>query len=339
MRMLGYDALVCGTSKRSLLRAVLGSKMCLSVISHCLVIDLVIQVKTDTILGMDRGTVAKKSRKRRKNNTDNTPQQEKVPVYFSNDTILEAVKFLNYEKWSKMRFLCRRVNQLIHSNQSKLQAFEVKSLICKPEFPCRSNSIVSFDQGIQSADAMRKWFQDRGYSCDETTDMPLEKVFAGMNLSVSQGMHITVRAFFQDFTEKNMPLTRSQASRKRTEKELFSAKLNPKKEFYEPILSHFFRLLHHPDAYFREVSMFPPMTDKFCDMTSHSPIRCEQFTLRNLDSSLEHSLKWLKDNVRAQQLILSFKRRVTIPVSDLNSLVSEFLLHGFINLCQRSHKT
>ncbi|KAI1704520.1 hypothetical protein Ddc_16132 [Ditylenchus destructor] len=288
---------------------------------------------------MDRGTVAKKSRKRRNSNTDNTSQQaEKEPVFFSNDTILEAVKFLNYVKWTKMRFLCYRVNQLIHSNQSKLQAFEVKSLSMY-SIVRSSNSIVSFDQAIQSPDAVRKWFQDRGYSCDETVDMPLNKVFAGMN----NGLHFTIRAFYEEYREKNMPLTRAEA--KRTGKlpkmdrclsnlrapQVFSAKINDKHEFYGPILYHLFRLLHHPNAYFREVSMFPPMTDKFCDMTVHSPIKCNQFTLlvnhSSLSySSLEHSLKWLKDNVRAQQIILSFNIRVAIPVSDLHSLILEFIL-------------
>ncbi|KAI1691567.1 hypothetical protein Ddc_24146 [Ditylenchus destructor] len=298
---------------------------------------------------MDRGTVAKKSRKRRNSNTDNTSQQENEPVYFSNDTILEAVKFLNYVKWSQMRFLCHRVNQLIHSNQANLQAFEVKSLSMS-EYPYKSNSIVSFDQGIQSPNAMRKWFQDRGYSCDETTDMPLEKVFVGMNLSKGNGLHLTIRAFFEDFTEKNMPLTRSQAKQMRIagkvipslsngeilrskSYEVFSAEFNAKYEFYGPILSHFFRLLHHPAAYFREVSMFPPMTDKFCDMTSHSPIRCNQFTLLDSHSSLsyislKHSLKWLKDNVRAQNITLFLNENNNFPYPDVHSLVSEFFLQN-----------
>ncbi|KAI1695981.1 hypothetical protein Ddc_20773 [Ditylenchus destructor] len=274
---------------------------------------------------MDRGTVAKKSRKRRKSNTDNTPQQEKVLVYFSNDTILEAVKFLNYEKWSQMRFLCHRFNQLIQSNQSKLQAFEVKSLSME-NFLCRSNSIVSFDQTIEPADAVRKWFQDRGYSCDETVDMPLEKVFAGMNLSGKNGLHFTIRAFYEDSTEKNTPLTRSQSKTLHSRPpQVFSANFNAQYEFYGPILSHFFRLLYHPAAYFREISMFPPMTDKFCDITSKNLIQCEHFILQELDSSLEHSLKWLKDNVRAQNIILFFNFNDKIPDSDVHSLVLEFL--------------
>ncbi|KAI1691646.1 hypothetical protein Ddc_24096 [Ditylenchus destructor] len=251
---------------------------------------------------MDGRAVTKKSNKwRKKKNVDNTSQQLKEPVYFSkyvfcSDTILEAVKFLNYEKWSQMRFLCHRVNQLIHSNQSKLQAFEVKSLCMSEEIGCRRNSIVSFDQGIQPANAVRKWFQDRGYSCDETTDMPLEKVFAGMDLFEHERLHFTFRAFFEKPTEKNMPLTRGQAkrtgkARKKSRRlpnavavrskppQVFSAKFNAKYEFYGPILSHFFRLLHHPTAYFREISMFPPMTDKFCDEASKNLIRCDKFTL------------------------------------------------------------
>ncbi|KAI1706766.1 nidogen-like domain-containing protein [Ditylenchus destructor] len=305
----------------------------------------VIPRKKEPILVMDCRTVTKKSRKRRKKNVDNTPQQaEKEPVYFSNDSILEAAKFLNYEKWSQMRFLCHRINQLIHSNQANLQAFEVASLSMS-EIWCSGNSIVSFDQAIEPAIAMRKWFQDRGYSCDETTDLPLEKVFAGMNLSRVNGLYLTIRAFYEDSTKKNTPLTRSQAKqlrKKRTGTEnrclssgmmlrkrapkLFSAEFNAKYEFYGPILSHFFRLLHHPDAYFREVSMFPPLTDKFCDISSKNLIRCEQFTLHHLDSSLEQSFKWLKDNVRAQNITLSFNYDDAIQDFDLHSLVSEFLL-------------
>ncbi|KAI1701886.1 hypothetical protein DdX_15833 [Ditylenchus destructor] len=289
---------------------------------------------------------------------DHDPQQVREPVYFSNDTILEAAKFLNYQKWSQMRFLCRRVNQLIQSNQSKLQAFEVTSLrmsVFTRIFHktidisniCKSNSIVSFNQAIQSADAVRKWFQDRGYSCDETTDIPLEKVFADWNLyglySPNPGLRVDVRAFFDEPIEKNMPLTRDQA--KRTGKahkkngrlpnavvvhsepsKVFSAHFDAKYEFYGPILSYFFRLIYHPAAYFREVLMFTPMTDKFCDMTAHSPIRCDQFTLKLLHSSLEHSLEWLRDNVRAQQIILSFNYDDAIHNSDLHILLSEFLL-------------
>ncbi|KAI1704518.1 hypothetical protein Ddc_16129 [Ditylenchus destructor] len=277
---------------------------------------------------MDRGAVAKRPRRRRKNNTDNNPEQEKELVYFSNDTILEAVKFLNYENWSQMRFLCHRVNQLIQSNQSKLQAFEVKSLSMSayPNFVCRSNSIVSFDQAIEPATAMRKWFQDRGYSCDETVDMPLEKVFAGLNLCASSGLHFTIRAFYEDFTEKNTPLTRGQSKTLHSRPpQVFSANFNAQYEFYGPILSHFFRLLHHPAAYFREILMFPPITDKFCDIASKNLIQCELFTLHQLDSSLEQSLKWLKDNVRAQNIILSFNFNDKIPTPDLHSFVSEFL--------------
>ncbi|KAI1701894.1 hypothetical protein DdX_15841 [Ditylenchus destructor] len=302
----------------------------------------------DPILGMDRRTVSKKSRKRRKKNVDIAPQQmEKEPVYFSNDLILEAAKFLNYEKWSEMRFLCRRINQLIQNNQAKLQAFEVSSLSMS-EIMRRSNSIVSFYQTIQPADVVRKWFQDRGYSCNETTDIPLEKVFAGLNLSRGNALLLSIRAFFEEPTEKNMPLTRGQSKQMRKKRagkgqnmdrrlsngvtlrsripKLFGAEFNAKYEFCGPILSHFFRLLHHPAAYFREVSMFPPMTDKFCDMSSHSPIRCDQFTLNHLDSSLQNSLKWLKDNVRALNITLSFNYNEKVPDSDLYSLVSEFLL-------------
>ncbi|KAI1701890.1 hypothetical protein DdX_15837 [Ditylenchus destructor] len=271
---------------------------------------------------MDCGEAAKK-------NVDHDPQHVREPVYFSNDTILESAKFLNYQKWSQMRFLCRRVNQLIQSNQSKLQAFEVTSLrmsVFTRIFHktidisniCKSNSIVSFNQAIQSADAVRKWFQDRGYLCDETTDIPLEKVFTGMNLSSGNGLHFTIRAFFEDLTEKNMPLSEPP--------QVFSAKFNHMYDFYGPILSYFFRLLHHPTAYFREVLIFLPMTDKFCDMSSHSPIRCDLFTLKLLYSSLEHSLNWLKDNVRAQKIILSFNYDHAFPNPDLHSLLSEFLL-------------
>ncbi|KAI1694598.1 hypothetical protein DdX_20038 [Ditylenchus destructor] len=287
---------------------------------------------------MDRRRVAKKPRRRRKKNMD-IAQQSKEPVYFPNDTILEAAKFLTYEKWSQLRFLCQRVNQLIQSNQSKLQAFEVRSLSMEKVL-CKSNSIISFNRGIQSPVAMRKWFQDRGYSCDETTDIPLEKVFAGLNLyeqfNPNPGVRVDVRAYFDEPTEKSMPLTRGQAKRTgkahkknrylpnaaRSElQKVFSAKFNHMYDFYGPILSHFFRLLHHPTAYFREVSMFPPMTDKFCDMLSHSRIRCDKFTLMNFDCSLEHSLKWLKDNVRAQQIILSFSYSDKIPyLGDLKRL-------------------
>ncbi|KAI1701879.1 hypothetical protein DdX_15826 [Ditylenchus destructor] len=235
---------------------------------------------------MDRRRVAKNSRRRRKKNVDNT-QQSKEPVYFPNDTILEAAKFLTYEKWSEMRFLCQRVNQLIQSNQSKLQAFEVRSL--------------------------------------EMSDVRLR---------------VDVRAFFDEPTEKSMPLIRGQA--KRTGKahkknrylpnaarseppKVFSAKFNDKYQFYGPILSHFFRLLHHPAVYFRKVSIFPPMTDKFCDITTHSPIRCDKFTLTNFDCSLEHSLKWLKDNVRAQQIILITNSDHFLS-SEHHTLLSEFIL-------------
>ncbi|KAI1701971.1 hypothetical protein DdX_15755 [Ditylenchus destructor] len=262
------------------------------------------------------------------------------------DSILEAAKFLNYGKWSQMRFLCRRVNQLIQRNQSKLQAFEVKSLRIS-EIHCKSNSIVSFEQGIQSPVAMRKWFRDRGYSCDETTDMPLEKVFAGLNqyeiYDPNPGLHLAIRAFFDEPTKKNIPLITGQSKqmrKKRTGKarkknrslsndvavrseppKVFSAKFNDQYDFYGPILSHFFRLLHHPAAYFHKVSIFPPMTDRFCDMSSHRPIRCDQFKLVNFDFSLEHSLNWLKDNVRAQQIILPFNYAYFLPLSELHKFI------------------
>ncbi|KAI1695982.1 hypothetical protein Ddc_20774 [Ditylenchus destructor] len=254
---------------------------------------------------MDRGAVAKKSRRRRKKN----PQQEKEPVYFSNDTILEAVKFLNYKKWSQMRFLCHRFNQLIHSNQANLQAFEVKSLSMSEIHYFKSNSIVSFDQGIQPAKAARKWFQDR------EKNMLLTSQAKQMN-----------KMRWGKARKKNRRLLNSVTLESKTP-ELFSAKFNDQYKFYGPILSHFFRLLHHPNAYFREISMFLPMTDKFCDEASKNLIRCEQLTLMTFNTTLEQSLKWLKDNVRAQQIILSFSYIDPFLSHDkLHSLVSEFLL-------------
>ncbi|KAI1699974.1 hypothetical protein DdX_17007 [Ditylenchus destructor] len=205
------------------------------------------------------------------------------------------------------------INQLVQSNQSKLQAFEVKILSMSKE--------------------------DRGYLCDKTKHMLLEKVFAGM--SRFNALHFTFRASFEKRTEKNVPLIRGQEKQTRKTKkksrshqnavisktpQVFRAKFNDEYEFYEPTLSYFFRLLYHPTAYFREVSMFAPMTDRFCAEVSKSFIRCEQFTLYELGSSPEHSLKWLKENVRAQQIILSLNYYINCTRPDI--LFSEFLLQN-----------
>ncbi|KAI1700799.1 hypothetical protein DdX_16489 [Ditylenchus destructor] len=228
------------------------------------------------------------------------------------------------------------------------QAFEVNSLSME-KIVCRRNSIISFEQGIQSADAVRKWFQDHSL-CDDTSEIPLEKVSAGMNLfDPIHILHVTIRAFFEEPREKNMPLTGkgqhmdrcfSNANLMLHSKPpvLFSAKFNAKYEFYGAILSYFFRLLYHPAAYFREVSIFPPMTDKFCDEVSKNLIRCDRFTLHHLDSSWEHSLKWLKDNVRAKQVILPFNYNHAMPSSDLHSLISEFLLQN-ASICAKDRVT
>ncbi|KAI1713843.1 hypothetical protein DdX_08725 [Ditylenchus destructor] len=315
---------------------------------------------------METQTISGRGVKRRRDNT--SPDQNQLKkvnlrkeVNFPDDTWLETLKFLACPQWSKMCFVCRKMNGVAQRNISRLPRVFVDSAsmyytdyYARPKewkkVPVtRYTVVVAFDEVMQGKQST-EWFKNRGFTLDVPEHIPPENALIGGRKWKGYGrgnewrgnVNVCIHRSAQETiplsnTELRFPWLYNLASKiDQFKSVVYYAQFNPILNQYSwDYLAQFFKFMYHPSSYIKEARLFAIhqnfvdhlkcTADSFYKEPRH--IRCESFVLEgkigtNITDASD-SLKWLAQNVHAETIYIH-----DTSSCDVFHLLANFLLEA-----------
>ncbi|KAI1701038.1 hypothetical protein DdX_16342 [Ditylenchus destructor] len=301
--------------------------------------------------------------------TQNSPTEQnerlmRKKVNISDDTYLEAIKFLTCPEWSQNRFVSRQIDGIAQRNISRLPKmvldcaamYYINRDSALPVNKLDKYAIVSFDAVLRKRQSTQ-YFKNRGFTLSapgipaKTVLLNAQAVFDNWTRSDDSNVNVCIHGTVKDeiplsFEEKLCPWFQKL-------NEAYKAAFSKAMEFRKPVLyyaqfnpalnecswdylAQFLKLVYHPISYAKDVKMFA-VNQNFIDAlecnivdNERRYIHCEAFSLLiyHIDpgyNDLPMSLKWLPQNVHAEKIHLPW----ILDTSESFGLITNFLFDPF----------
>ncbi|KAI1703014.1 hypothetical protein DdX_15167 [Ditylenchus destructor] len=177
-------------------------------------------------------------------------KRSRKPVEISDDSWLEALKFLNGRRCSKMRLVSRQLNGVVERNFSRLllAIIDRVEMILEKREKTEVNMIVADSTIVGKKD---QWFMDRDIGLDLPADIQLNNAIIGVELKKNCCADLCILGPAQKQEPTPCEKTRPCFFRKKFETDIiFSAEFSPHRNKYSwASMAYFLKLLYDPSTY------------------------------------------------------------------------------------------
>ncbi|KAI1690476.1 hypothetical protein Ddc_24911 [Ditylenchus destructor] len=199
-----------------------------------------------------------KKRHRAKSSRDQNRRKvnmSRTQVYISDDTWLEAIKFLTCPQWSQKVLLNRQTSEIVERNISRLPKFVLDdaSMYYMADEMKKS---IKWKYAVFAVNTIQKhkskqWFKDRGFTFAAPADVTAENVLIGAEKwtrDYMTNLNFCICAIMLE----EIPRLKIQKNFSATSPILYRAQFNPVSNQYSwAYLAQFLEFVYHPMSYIK----------------------------------------------------------------------------------------